>query len=102
MSDSKFHSLVKDGHDHFLKDGTPVKAIVARTRGVLTVVLPDHYDEAGNPVGHGGSIDLRDGDYLVGRPDGSIFGVKKDEYNEYLSKTPPAVPFVLPHETKLG
>lgn len=90
-----YHELVKDGQSQFLRESNePVKVVSVSVNGVLEVILPDHKDDKGNVIAHGGSVRVRRGDFLVGREDGSLFGVAQDRYKDVLSSSPAAIPVV--------
>lgn len=94
-----YHELVEGGqYQYEVATGQKVRVVKVSVRGTFEVVLPDHKDEEGNVVGHGGTIGLRNGDYLCGREDGSLFGVQSADYSKLLSSAPLAIPVVKPQE----
>lgn len=89
----KFHETVAEGQDQYLKStGELVKVLTINVSGTLEIILPDPVDDKGKRCGDGGSITLRRGDFLVGKADGSLFGVAKDNYAKELSPAPVLIP----------
>lgn len=92
-----FHEMVSTGQDQYLMaTGEKVKVVKIAVRGVLEIVHPDFKDGEGKIIGHGGTIYLRNNDFLVGTSDGRLFGVRGDDYPKSLSPSPVSIPVVGP------
>lgn len=89
-----YHPLVEAGQEHFLKaTGVKVKVVKVDVSGKLEVILPDHYED-GQPVGQGGTVRVKKGDFLAGSDDGMLIGVAAERYGELLSAAPVGMPTI--------
>lgn len=90
-----YHELVEAGQEQFLREtNEKVRVVAVKVSGKLEIVMPDHKDEDGNVISHGGCVSVKGGDFLVGREDGSLFGVPSDRYRDYLASSPASIPVV--------